>query len=114
MPFSSSTDITSRLLQPHPQLPLLLHNLQLQPLNTVLQRLLPLLHGSRSQARLAVQRLPALAAATPTWCARNRRRRHTAAAAAVVQPPGVELAARLERLDPPCLPLDLVVCAVEE
>lgn len=48
---------SSRLLQPHPQLPLLLRNLELQPLDAVLERLLALPDGPRPEPGPAVQRL---------------------------------------------------------
>lgn len=109
----------SRLLQPEPQLPLLLRDLHLEPLDAVLQRLPPLAHGARAQARVAVEGLFSVLVPPPGAGV------HAAAAAAAVgvvavvvvalrEAPGVELAARLEGLDTARLALDLAVGAVEE
>lgn len=49
------THLTSRILQPLPQLPLLLQDLELQPLHAILKGLLALLQGTNAQlgSRLA-------------------------------------------------------------
>lgn len=45
------THLTSRILQPLPQLPLLLQDLELQPLHAVLKGLLALLQSANAQFR---------------------------------------------------------------
>lgn len=91
-------------LNPNLQLPLLLQHLQLQPLHAILQRLLPPSHHLGAQRGFPVQPLPALA----------HRRRIGCGCGHVRQPPGVQVGARLERLDPPRLARQVLVGAVEE
>lgn len=91
-------------LQPLPQLPLLLQNLQLQPLDPVLQRLPPLPHHPRPQPLILRQPPPP----SPALLFPAGRRRRLA------QPAGLELRARAQRLDAPLLAGEVGVCAVEE
>lgn len=91
-------------LQPLPQLPLLLQNLQLQPLNAVFQRLPPLPHHPRPQPLILGQPPPPSPALLLP--AGGRRR--------LSQPAGLELRARAQRLDAPLLAGEVGVCAVEE
>jgi hypothetical protein len=106
----------SRSLQPRPQLSLLLPDLHLHALDAVLERLPALADHACPQRRLAAQRVEVLRllpaprrgllprAAGPLIVARQ----------AVRQPAGLQLGARLERLDAPRLAVQLGVGAVEQ
>lgn len=104
------------LLHPHPQLPLLLRHLELEPLDAVLERLLPLANRPGPQAGPAVE---CLSAARRLFLFGGSSRGGgivvvVTLTGAPAQPAGVEVAPRLERLDAARLALDLPVGAVDE
>lgn len=111
--FSLSSSPRS-LLQPHPQLSLLLRHLELEPLDAVLERLLPLANRPGPQAGPAVECLPARRLFLFGGSSRGGGIVVITLAGAPAQPAGVEVAPRLERLDAARLALDLPVGAVEE
>lgn len=108
--FISSTSSSSSLLQPNPQLPLLLGNLQLEPLHTILKRLLPLPDCPRPQTRPAIERLAAALLSRPALLGRRALEILRPAA----QTARVEVTPCLQGLDAPGLALGLAVGAVEE
>lgn len=115
-PSSFSRATPRSLTKPQPQLLLLLRHLPLEPVDGVLERLLALrdhlgperraalqLPPPRCRPCLATRRLPPRGGFV--LAPRPRRR---------AQPTRLELRAGLERLDPPRLPVQVSVCAVEE
>ncbi len=113
-------EITARpsrpALQPHLQLPLLLQHLELQPLDAVLQRLLALPHHLGPQRGLPLELPPSLRRRRggASWSSLARSSGAVSLVRRPRQPPRVELRARLERLDPPRLPLQVLVRAPEQ
>lgn len=90
------------LIQPHPQFPLLIPNLHLQPLNTILQRLLPLPHNLGPQRSLPIQ--------LPLRLPRGRSSIRPGGREST----GVEVGPGLEGLDLAGLALELALGAREE
>ena len=104
----------SRTLKPLPQLPLLLQDLELEPLHAVLERLLALAEGPSPQSRLCISSSAPASSPCPS-CPRFSALWPLGLLIAVALKPALlELRPRLERVDPATLSLHVRIGTVEE